>query len=458
MNKVRKATATNGTPKRQKLRNGKKSAKAKKEPATPVKKEKAVKVKKEKDSPSKKQASQEEEEVSYKWWLEEVKDNTIKWNTLEHNGPAFPPEYTPHGVKMLYDNVPVVLSPAAEEVATFYAALQGTDWIKNPIFQKNFFHDFLNVVKSEKNCPIKKLELCDFTPITNHLQKIKEERKSMTKEQKLVLKEEKQKIEDKHGWCLLDGRREKIGNYNIEPPGLFLGRGEHPKAGTLKLRVTPEQVTINISKDAPIPKPPYGSWGAVVHDNEVTWLANWKENVNDLGKYVHLAANSSLKGLSDYKKFEKARELKQHISKIRQEYERELKDELMATRQRATALYFIDRLALRAGHEKGEDTADTVGCCSLRFEHVTLKPPNIVVFDFLGKDSIRYYNEVEVIPQVFKNLKLFKKEPKKEGDAIFDRLNVWNLNPDRCVEQTFEKLYGWVVSESISYIQCIIYL
>jgi len=36
----------------------------------------------------------------------------------------------------------------------------------------------------------------------------------------------------------------------------------------------------------------------------------WKENVNDSFKYVWLAAGSSLKGQSDFKKFEKARELK----------------------------------------------------------------------------------------------------------------------------------------------------
>jgi DNA topoisomerase-1 len=36
----------------------------------------------------------------------------------------------------------------------------------------------------------------------------------------------------------------------------------------------------------------------------------WKENVNDSFKYIFLAATSSLKGQSDMKKFEKARELK----------------------------------------------------------------------------------------------------------------------------------------------------
>lgn len=101
-----------------------------------------------------------------------------------------------------------------------------------------------------------------------------------------------------------------------------------------------------------------------------------------------------------------------------------MKDEVMANRQRATAVYLIDKFALRAGNEKGDDEADTAGCCSLKFEHVTLKPPNFVIFDFLGKDSIRFYDEVEVDPQVFKNLKIFKKPPKGEGDEIFDRLNV----------------------------------
>ena len=44
-------------------------------------------------------------------------------------------------------------------------------------------------------------------------------------------------------------------------------------------------------------------------------------------------------------------------------------------------------------------------------------------FDFLGKDSIRYYNCVPVEKRVFKNLQLFK-ENKQEGDDLFDRLNV----------------------------------
>ncbi len=47
-------------------------------------------------------------------------------------------------------------------------------------------------------------------------------------------------------------------------------------------------------------------------------------------------------------------------------YEADWKSKDQRTQQIATALYFIDILALRAGHEKDEDEADTVGCCNLK--------------------------------------------------------------------------------------------
>jgi len=53
-------------------------------------------------------------------------------------------------------------------------------------------------------------------------------------------------------------------------------------------------------------------------------------------------------------------------------YFSDFKSKEMRVRQRSVALYFIDKLALRAGNEKDEDQADTVGCCSLRVEHIKL--------------------------------------------------------------------------------------
>ena len=54
----------------------------------------------------------------------------------------------------------------------------------------------------------------------------------------------------------------------------------------------------------------------------------------------------------------------------------------------------IDVLAIRAGNEKGDDKADTVGCCSLWKEHLKLLEDNKIEFNFLGKDSIQYINTI----------------------------------------------------------------
>lgn len=150
----------------------------------------------------------------------------------------------------------------------------------------------------------------------------------MSADEKKTAKKAKDEMELKYTFCILDGRKEKVGNFRIEPPGLFRGRGEHPKKGSLKVtsvyfwpyafllicfqkRVRPEDITINIDKHAPIPVPNMpGKWKSVIHDTTVTWLATWTENVNGNHKYVFLAAGSSLKGQSDMQKFEKARELK----------------------------------------------------------------------------------------------------------------------------------------------------
>jgi hypothetical protein len=72
---------------------------------------------------------------------------------------------------------------------------------------------------------------------------------------------------------------------------------------------------INIGEGEPVPEPNMpGTWKAVVHNNTVTWLAHWKENINGQCKYVFLAATSAIKGKSDRDKFEKARQLKVHRS------------------------------------------------------------------------------------------------------------------------------------------------
>ena len=69
----------------------------------------------------------------------------------------------------------------------------------------------------------------------------------------------------------------------------------------------------------------------------------------------------------------------------------------------------------------------TAKLLTMAFEHLILGKEHVVEFDFLGKDSIRYHNEVEVEKRVFKNVQLFM-DNKKPGDDLFDRLNTTILN------------------------------
>jgi DNA topoisomerase-1 len=325
------------------------------------------------------------------------------------------------------------LSQDTEEVACFYAKMLEHEYTSKKAFNDNFFKDWRKFMTSKEKDKITNLHKCNFQEICDYFKAISEKNKSRTKAEKETIKAENEKLIEEYGFCTIDGHKEKIGNFKIEPPGLFRGRGEHPKMGMVKRRIMPEDILINCAKEGKIPVPPSGHrWKEVRHDNQVTWLASWVENVQGQVKYIMLNPSSKLKGEKDWQKYETARRLHKTIDKIRATYQGEWKSKEMRIRQRAVALYFIDKLALRAGNEKDEDQADTVGCCSLRVEHITLHKEldgkeHVVVFDFLGKDSIRYYNEVEVEKRVFKNLELFK-ENKKEGDDLFDRLNTTVLN------------------------------
>ncbi|KAK9952862.1 hypothetical protein ABG768_016892 [Culter alburnus] len=382
-----------------------------------------------------KKEDKKDESDKWKWWEEGKSSDSQKWSRLEHKGPYFPPEYEPlpDNVPFYYDGQPVKLSPATEEIATFYAKMLDHEYTSKDVFQNNFFTDWKEEMTKEEKKLIKTLSKCDFSHMHKYFLEKTEERKNMTKEEKQVLKEEANRLIEEYGYCLLDGHREKIGNFKLEPPGLFRGRGEHPKMGKLKKRIQPEDVTINCSQDSKIPEAPAGhKWKRVQHDNTVTWLASWLENIHGRPKYIMLNPSSKLKGEKDWQKYETARQLKSCVDAIRKQYRRDWTSREMKSRQRGVAIYFIDKLALRAGNEKDDESADTVGCCSLRVEHITLHRhldglEYVVEFDFLGKDSIRYYNKVPVEKQVFKSLKLFIKHKDPEDD-LFDRITTINLN------------------------------
>ena len=351
------------------------------------------------------------------------------WKNLIHNGPYFPKPYIKHNIPVIINNKEIILDSLAEEYATLYSKYLNSDYIQNPRFNKNFMIDFVKVLPNHLKKT--KIDDIDFSKIKKYIENQQEKKRNLTKEQKEKIKKINYDLEEPFMFCFIDGQQQKVGNYKIEPPGIFLGRGNHPKIGRIKPRIYPKDVTINISKDAPIPKPNiefnYPKEN-IIHDKNVIWLASWKDPITNKNKYIFTSMESVFKSESDKKKFDLARKLKKRIKNIRLTYESDLTNNNIKNKQLATALYFIDNLAIRVGNKKNtKEAADTVGATNLRVEHITLTDPNIIKLDFLGKDSIRYCKKTSVNTIVYSNLVEFirGKNPK---DQLFDKINSSDLN------------------------------
>ena len=335
----------------------------------------------------------------WKCWKAKKKQKNDKWMFLQHNGPLFPPAYDmlPDNVNFYYDGQKVVLNEEAEEIATFFTKCQGIT--KQKPFKENFFNFFRRAMTPEEKKLIQDVDKCDFSEITKFLKF-----KSCTRNPKDINAK-------KFGTAILDGQVQKIGHYKVDPPGLFLGRGNNSKSGMLKKRVQPEDVIINCGKDSIFPKPPEGhNWKKIIHNPQVAYLWKWPDNLKST-KYGNLDSSSKLKVASEIKKFDLARMLKRKIG-TRMDCSEDLKSKSMLVRQCAVALSLIDLLALRAGNDKNNGQTDTVGCCTLRVEHITLHnilhgKRFVVELDFLGKDSIPYHNFVPVDSEIFHSLGLF---------------------------------------------------
>ena len=198
--------------------------------------------------------------------------------------------------------------------------MTGSDYLLKAKFNENFWRAFRGVLG--KGHVVQSLDKCDFGPIHEHLAALREVKKAATKEEKEAAKEAREREEARFKFAQVDDRREQVGNFRVEPPGLFRGRGEHPKMGMLKRRIYPRDITINIgpgeavrarsffyiffffrvfSRDLQeekthffsslffssfppkklllkVPTHPYEGqqWKEIRHDNTVTWLAFWK--------------------------------------------------------------------------------------------------------------------------------------------------------------------------------------
>ncbi len=352
----------------------------------------------------------------------------MKWKTLQHNGIAFLPPYETKEIMVKIRGEKIPLSLDAEEMVYQWAKKKDTPYVKDQVFQKNFLSDFVKVLPTKfKNILFSDIEFSDAFKIVDQE---KDSKLTMTKEDKKKIaatrKEIREKMKAKYGKAIIDGKEVDVANWMAEPPGLFIGRGDHPLRGRWKPRITEKDVTLNQGREA---RTPPGNWGEVIHEQDFMWLASWLDRLTEKRKYVWLSDTSDLKQERDKMKYEKASKLSEQINKVLDMILKKMSDKDDKTKQVATVCYLIYKTAMRVGDEKDPDEADTVGATTLRVEHVKLKL-NVIEFDFLGKDSVRWQKPLPVQEQdkvFYDNLKKLT-EKKKPDELIFHEITSRHVN------------------------------
>ncbi|HET7344620.1 MAG TPA: DNA topoisomerase I [Nitrososphaeraceae archaeon] len=365
-----------------------------------------------------------------------------KWNTLEHKGIAFPPEYQPRGISITICGERLMLNRDQEELVHAWAKKKDTHYVQDPVFQLNFLNDFKKLLpeKFQNINSTKDVNFSEAYKLVEEEKKIKEaeiERiRILPSEEKRKLysskKAEREKLRSIYGKAIVDGIEVDIANWLVEPPGLFMGRGQHPLRGKWKPRVRPQDVTLNLGENAAVPE---GTWQNIVHDHSSTWLATWMEKLTGKRKYVWLHDSSALRQNNDKEKYEKAKKLERHIDKVQKEIiNRMLNIRDINQKKIATVCYLIFKLAMRVGDEKDPEEADTVGASTLRVEHIKFpqnKDKQFIEFNFLGKDSVPWQKTIEVDSEdtrgLYNNLKLFM-DGKQSGSHIFDGITSSKVN------------------------------
>ncbi|MCH8324312.1 MAG: DNA topoisomerase I [Thaumarchaeota archaeon] len=352
----------------------------------------------------------------------------MKWKTLKHNGILFPPAFESQGIKIKIKGESVSLNLEQEEMIYQWAKKKDTPYVQDKMFQKNFTADFAKTLNSKfKNLQYSDI---DFSQGYKLVDKEADQKAMMVKEEKKKItakrKELREKLKEEYGKAIIDGNEVEVGNYMAEPPGIFIGRGDHPMRGKWKPRVTAKDVTLNLGKDAKVPK---GNWGKIVHDQESMWLASWMDELSQKRKYIWLSDSAGIKQERDKVKYDKAKNLAQSIEKIKDRMVKDMNSKDKKLKKIATACYLIYRTAMRVGDEKDPEEADTVGATTLRKEHIELTGKEIK-FDFLGKDAVRWQ---ETIPAVghdktfHDNLKELVSN-KKDSEDIFDKITSRHVN------------------------------
>jgi len=365
--------------------------------------------------------------------------------SLKHNG-IFVPQYEIKGFKVKIQGQTIPLTAKSEQMAVAWvrkrqSALSPPD----KVFMRNFMREFLEQLTLENPSLeflwsfaadyVKKIEsqeandVCDpkvaihseidFSEIVDYLEREKQNKQQMSPEKKKQLaadrKAKREELKARYAIADVDEQKLEIANWTAEPSCLFAGRGEHPQRGRWKDGPSQQDITLNWPKDEegkPIHPVPEGNWKGIVWEPDKMYVARWQDKLTGKMKYVWFSDSAFLKQNREKEKFKKAEILGKQIAKIEEHILKNLDDKDENRRKVATVSWLILKPNMRVGDEKDPDEADTVGAITLRPEHIKIEG-DVIQFDFLGKDSVRWVKNVKAPASAIWNIEEFMKTSKE---------------------------------------------
>ncbi|MBE9507925.1 MAG: hypothetical protein IMY86_07720 [Chloroflexi bacterium] len=334
---------------------------------------------------------------------------------LVHNGILVPQIPLPSRLELTIRGQRRELSPKQMEMALAWARKQGTPYVEDSVFARNFMQDFSTALGVNLSLTVDEV---DFGPALEIVQAERAAKKRLTREERKALaaqrKAKRERLKERYGYAVVDGERVELGGYVAEPSGIFMGRGRHPLRGKWKEGPRQSDVTLNLSPDAPRPS---GDWAEIVWQPESLWVTRWKDRLSGKFKYVWLSDTAPVKQEREAAKFDQAVDLNKNLAQVRKHIERGLTDSDGKRRMVATACYLIDALCLRVGDEKDPGEADTVGATTLRPEHITLHADGTAKFRFLGKDAVLWHRKIPLPLVVRQNLEELIQQARPSNSA-----------------------------------------
>ena len=387
--------------------------------------------------------------------------------SLKHNGVYVPP-YDYKGFSVKIQGQPLKLAPKSEQMAiAWIRKTQSTLSPPDKVFLKTFMQEFLEQLKKENHAMdflnsfssdyLKKLESddsnnaansgIDFSEIAQYIEQEKLKKLNMTqsekKQQAQQRKAQREALKEKFGYAFVDGEKLEIANWTAEPSCLFAGRGDHPQRGKWKEGPSKEDIILNLSPDAPKPEGWKVDW-----EPDKIYVAKWEDKLTGKIKYVWFSDSAFLKQNREKEKFKKAEKLGKQIATIEAHIIRNLDAEDENRRKVATVCWLILNPNMRVGDEKDPGEADTVGAITLRPEHIKIEG-DMLHFDFLGKDCVRWVKNVKAPPSVIRNIECFAKTSKEYLFEGIDSKKVSRFLSEKMPSLTAKVFRTWRCTKTV---------